>query len=588
MPEPAKVVTHLAYTDLFDVIENDTLVVPTSILRTVESIEIQIERLLREMNPIELIQFSSFLNMICQSYGSDASMVRGISLLEETGLIEKGRGFINKIVFHRENLLNLIGQILLKNISGVSQLTGVGHEINQQKYTRAILLVNNLLAIETGSSPMSSEEMILKDYFIREWPHYYLSETAQAINGHRIVRYRYCYESILPNLKEKERKMMQQAVSIFENSVGVSLPDYMHAITALFGWFLDWPLRQRKNPPTPGQPKFGFDFKNIDSFYISSKAFEKDPAFVKTIKALAKDITMLKTSAIEEQGRERDRIQGPNQLIRIFFENPVFKISENDYCIIDLKFILENVCGGLLWRLRTQENIQDFKSAYGYLMESYFQFLIKNIFVNSKVTFGDGKGADAIVEEGDKILVIEFTTENYRMSSLYNNSREGFLDDAYRILFNTGPADERGRNKNDKGKMLKLEDYIAGAQQPGKTVIPVLVTENLIGTPDLLDKFSNFYTKEIFDKKLSNLKQNPPIFLCLDDLETFWGLHDPKEAVEAFANFTKQWIQTNKGPHFHNATAGIVKFAEEQKGEAIINNKSFSEFFSSEEIYKRT
>ncbi len=315
--------------------------------------------------------------------------------------------------------------------------------------------------------------------------------------------------------------------------------------------------------------------------------FEDDPSFIKIIDVLSKDITALKAAAREEQNRKRDPISGCSKLIRLFFDNPMFKIADDLYCIIDLKFVLESVCGGLLWRLRTQENIQDFKSAYGYLMESYFQFLIQNIFSDAKVTFGGGAGADAIVEKEDKILVIEFTTEFYRMSSLYNNSSEGFLDDAYKLLFNTGANDRRGRNKNDKGKMLKLNDYIGKIQQEGKVVIPVLVTENLIGNPDLFNRFSGFYDKQISDKKISNLQKNPPVFLCLDDLEVFWGLYDPKDALDGFIDFAKDWITTNKGPHFHNATVGICRFVETHQGsEARISNEGFAEFFSPTKIYR--
>ncbi len=584
----ATIITHLTYTELFKTFERNGVVVPSSSLKTAEEIEKQIEYLLHDMNPVELIQFSSFLSMICQSYGSDMSMTRGITLLKEAQLVPLSACFINKILFHRESLLNLVGQIISRDIKGANQLTGPGHLANQQKYVRAILLNNDLLNTETNNSVISNEEMILKDYFIREWPHYYISETSQAINGHRIVRYRYCYETLLPTLKDTDKQMMQKAISAFEKKVGVSIEDYMHVISGLFGWFLDWPLRQKKNPPAPKDPKFGFDFQRIDTFYINSKAFEKDPSFIKIINALSKDITELKAAATEEQKRTRDAINGYNKLIRVFFDNPVFKISNDFYCIIDLKFVLENVCGGLLWRLWNQENIQDFKSAYGHLMEAYFQFLIKNIFSDTKITFGEGTGADAIVEKDDKILVIEFTTEYYRMSSLYNNSSDGFLDDAYKLLFNTGSDDSRGRSKNDKGKMLKLNDYMGKIQQEGKVIIPVLVTENLIGNPDLFNKFSGFYDKEISNNKLSNLQKNPPVFLCLDDLETFWGLYDTKDAMEGFVAFAQEWIKTDKGPHFHNATSGICRFLEKQRGGEIrISNKNFAEFFAPPKIYKQ-
>lgn len=581
------IATYLTYTELFRAFERSGIILPSSFLETTDEIEAQIGYLLQEINPVELVQFSSFLNMICQSSGSDISMTQGIGLLKEARLIPQYASLVNRFLFHRENLLNLIGQIVSRDIKGTNRLTGAGHLTSQQQYVRAILLINDLINSQTNNSAGSSMEALLKDHLIREWPHYYNPDVSKTVYGHRIVRYRYCYETLLPTLKESNRQMMQNAISAFEKKVGVSLQDYIHVISSLFGWFLDLPIRQQKNLPAPGEARFGFDFQNINSFYIDSEKFKDDPSFIKSIDILSKDITAFQARAEEERNRERDPVRGCNELVRVFFDNPVFRISDGFYCILDLKFVLESVCGGLLWRLRTQEKIQDFKSAYGHLMEAYFQFLIRSIFGDAKITFGEGRGADAIVEKEDKIFVIEFTTEYYRMSSLYNHSSEGFLDDAYRILFNTGVNDRRGRNKKDKGKMLKLNDYVGKIQQEGKVVIPVLVTENLIGDPALFNRFSGFYDMHISDKNLSHLQKNPPVFLCLDDLEIFWGLYDANDAVDGFVDFAKDWITADKGPHFHSGTVGICRFVEKRRGgEARISNEGFAEFFSPTKIYR--
>jgi hypothetical protein len=580
------IITHFTYTEAFRTFERSGIAVPSSMLQTPDEIERQIEYLLHGINPIELIQFSSFLNMICQSCGTDMTITRGIALLNETQLVPRKAGFANKILFHRENLLSLIGHIIGRDMRGTSPLIGSSHLANQQRYVCAILLNNDLLNKEATSPAADGKGVFLKDYFIREWPHYYISETSQTINAHRIVRYRYCYETILPALREPDRRMMENAIRAFKERVGVSVEEYLHVVSGLFGWFLDWPARQRENPPSLQEPKFGFDFRRIDTFYISSKVFERDPSFLKIMGALSKDIAALKTAAENEQKRERDSINGHNKFIRVFFDNPIFKISDDLYCILDLKFLLENVCGGLLWRLRTLENIQDFKSAYGHLMETYFQSLIKHIFSGAKITFGEGAGPDAIVEGDNNILVIEFTTEYYRFSSLYNNSPQEFIDDAYRILFNAGKEDPRSRNKNDKGKMVKLNDYLAEIPREERNIIPVLVTENLIGNPDLFNDCSGFFDKELADKKLSNLQKHPPIFLCLDDLEIFWGFCNPTNAVEEFAAFAREWIGTDKGPQFHSAASGICKFIEKRRGEARISNEVFANFFSPKAIYK--
>lgn len=164
----ATIITYLTYTELFKTFERNGIVRFSSSLKTVDEIEAQIEYLLKDINPLELIQFSSFLNMICQSSGSDMSMIRGITLLNEARLIPRGANFVNRIVFHRENLLSLIGYIISRDMKGIGKLTGTGHLANQQKYTCTILLNNNLLNIEMNDSATTSEEAILKDHFIRE------------------------------------------------------------------------------------------------------------------------------------------------------------------------------------------------------------------------------------------------------------------------------------------------------------------------------------------------------------------------------------------------------------------------------------
>lgn len=590
MAKNADIITHLTYTELFDSVERSGILVPCSTLKTPQDIEGQIQYLLKDIHTAELIQFSSFLNMICQSTGKNMVLVSGVSLLEETGLIKPGTGFRNRIVFHRDNLLNLVSQILEKNLSGTDLMTGTGDITNARKYTQAVLLNNDLLNLETSDSSISSKEMIMRDYFIREWPHYYIRDTSNNIYKHRIIRYRYCYEDLLPKLGDAHRQIMGDAITAFEGDVGVSLGDYLHVVTGLYGWFLDWPLKRDKDieeGKEVSEQKFGFDFKNVDSFYINTQAFTKDPTFIRIIDALSRNIQDLRTAVEAEKNRERDVIKGYNKYVRVFFDNPVFKISDDRYCIIDLKFVLENACGGLLWRLRSQEDIQNYKSAYGYLIEEYFRFLIKKIFDGAKITFDDTTGVDAVIEQGDNVLVIEFTTEYYRLSSLYDDSINGFVDDAYRILFNSGAEDKRGRGKNDRGKLLKLNDYVAKLKQDGKKITPILITENFIGNPDLLDEFSNFYTQEVSEKKLTNLQENKPLFLCLDDLEVFWGLFETKDAVNGLVDFAEYWNPLNKCPQFHNASSGVCRYVEIQcGGEARITNKEYAKFFAPKNIYR--
>ncbi len=579
-----RIVTYLTYSELFDAFERSGIVIPVNTLKTVADFETQIEYLLHEINSIELIQFSSFLNMICQTRDTDSTMVRGVTLLGESGVIAKDRGFSNKIVFHRDNLLNLIGQILAKKMQGDQQLTGPEHGANHKKYSEAILLNNDLVNVEINDD--LAKGIILRDHFIREWPHYYMPEIARLVYSHRIVRYRYCYETLLPALEVTDKTEMEAGISAFEQKAGVSLSAYMKVLNGLYAWFFEVPLQNEKNPPAAGQPKFGFDFQNISSFYIQASLFEKDQSFITTIDLLSKDIEALRTASDQEVARTRDPLTGYNRSVRIFFDNPVFKISDGLYCITDLKFIIENVCGGLLWRVKSEGNLQNFKSAYGRLLEKYFQFLISNIFKAGAIDFGEHAGADAVIEYEDKIFVIEFTTEYYRFSSLYNPTYDEFLDDAYRLLFNAGKDDPKARNKNDKGKLLKLNQYIEDNKGKGKRIVPILVTENFLGNHSLFNEFGGLYDSEIAEKKLANIAENTPLFLCLDDLETFWSLFDPSESGDALLRFNDYWIPKDKGPLFHNPSSAMCKFVEEVYGkEPRVNNHDFADFFSPKQTF---
>ncbi|MEX2305002.1 MAG: hypothetical protein WD595_02305, partial [Waddliaceae bacterium] len=71
MQNNADVITHLTYTELFDSLDRNGILIPCSTFTTQQAIEDQIQYLLENINTAELIQFSSFLNMICQSAGKE-------------------------------------------------------------------------------------------------------------------------------------------------------------------------------------------------------------------------------------------------------------------------------------------------------------------------------------------------------------------------------------------------------------------------------------------------------------------------------------------------------------------------------------
>jgi len=95
----SRVITHLTYTELFPTYERNGLILPSSSLNSVDAIKAQIERLLKPINPVEVVQFSFFLNMICQTYGTDMTMIRGVTLLKETRLVPAKRRLCKQDTF---------------------------------------------------------------------------------------------------------------------------------------------------------------------------------------------------------------------------------------------------------------------------------------------------------------------------------------------------------------------------------------------------------------------------------------------------------------------------------------------------------
>ena len=290
--------------------------------------------------------------------------------------------------------------------------------------------------------------------------------------------------------------------------------------------------------------------RNIKTFYINKDNFNE--SFINLIDHLSIDIEKMKQKFLTD--KRRYEIEGFYKYIQNLFDNPIFKIDDNNYCIIDLKFLFDGVCSGFLWHLNriSPTKFEQIKDQYGQLLEEYFIFLLKEIFKNKSIssTNKDEGKPDAFLHYNDYILIFKFTTEYYRFASLYNTEKQDFLDDLYKILFNEGKNDPRGRGKKDKGKFLKLNTYIEEQKDEGKKIIPVLVTENYLGDYDLINEFDEFIDKEISKKNLNNLIKYKPLIINLDDLEMFWSISDSNNAEKELICYIESWEKEKKNS-FH-------------------------------------
>ncbi len=453
-----KIMTFLNYKSIFSDVEKNGLILPVSYLDNNKNLNDLIDSIIKNFDNFESVGYSSFLNAITQTCLAEESEKLGLGEIKNANFKHVPK---NGIIFHRDNLLFFIAKSLLKEC-GDLKITGQKTYKNAQNYYKALLLISQLI-------PDSSLE---KDFLLRAYPYYYVPQTSANIYEIRLQRYWYIYNDLLAKLDNSKKNHIQCGIKEIEKKANLSLKEYFHVVSQIYVWFLKIPNIKRKNLKNPFQ-KLGFNYKNIDSFYIRKDNFGEDSDFLNLINHLSLGLEEFKEKMCKSR---KDSIDGFYQHFQSFFDNPVFKINDENYCIIDLKFLLEGICSGFMWHINnySEQQLKLISEQYGYLLEYYFLELLEKIFGknNIKRAAKDGQ-PDAILETDEYILVIEFTTEYYRFSSLYNEKTDLLKDDLHRLLFNSGKNDAKARNKKDKGKFFKLQNYIENIEGNSKTIIPI-------------------------------------------------------------------------------------------------------------------
>jgi hypothetical protein len=573
-----EIMTHLVYEDIFNQVEKGGLTIPLSCLGDEKVIDEIIDELLSELDPIEAISYSSFLNMVVQTCDSDESAGLGKRELAAVGF-KKDIGD-NKVFFHRDCLVHLISLLIASGKNGTMRITGGNDKRGTEKYYKALLLINSKL--NRTVTIVNERYTLLKNYFLRDYPPYYSPKTASTILKNRLQRYWYIYNKLLPNMEPNKAEIIYKGIQALENDSGLKLRGHYQVLAYLLGWFLMLPVH-RRGEQNERNSSLGFDYRNVNSFYIRRNNFPATDQLLRLIAYIGRDKDYMHKHFARHR---RDVVSGFYKNFQDFFDQPIFKINHDDFCIIDLKFFIESMCSGFLWHIKEKSAIKniikEMKGYYGQLLENYFIFLLEQIFGPSKISNVQGSGPDSIIETDDYFIIFEFTTEYYRFSSLYNTSIDPFCEDLHRILFNKGKDDPFSRSKKDKGKFLKLSDYINATEKKGKTIIPVLVTENYLGDYDLLNQFNNVLDINIEKNGLTNLQEHKPLIICLDDFEIFWAFSNEGDAIDAFIELIKTWRTTDKGKFMFNFSYFISSQSNEISGNE--NYKNFFDYskFSSE------
>ena len=572
------ILTYSIYEDFHNQVKKSGLTLPLSCLDDDKIVNEVLQELTSSIDPIEAISFSSFLNMVVQTCEPEESARLGRRELSEIGF-GKNIGY-NKVFFHRDCLLHMMSRIIIDAKNGAMQITGGTDRRGTKKYYNSLLLINSKI----GHIGANARQTLLKNYFIRDYPLSYVPQTTSIIFKNRLQRYWYIYSRILPNMGSSEKQLISIGINALEKNSGLTLQDHYLVLSGVLSWFLILPVEKRKRKNEEATI-FGFDYRNLGSFYINKNNFPNTDRFIRLIKFLAKDINYLKKHFIEER---KDEVIGFYRYFRDFFDSSVFKIDSDRFCILDLKFLMEGLCSGFLWRIKDNASLQNdhqqLKGYYGQLIEKYFLFLIEQIFGRNRIVKVNGKGPDAIIETDDCLILFELTTEYYRFASLYNESTSIFLQDLNRLLFNIGRDDPNSRNKKDRGKFLKLNEYLDSVRREGqeKTIITVLVTENYLGDYDLLNQFDNILDTKTQEYGLTNLQTHKPLILCLDDFEIFWALSTEEKAVRDFEECYRGWDKSDKGRFLYNFSNFISS-----KDDAVIKNDKYLNFFDYSNFLKK-
>lgn len=569
------IMTYLVYEDFFNQLEKSGLTLPLSCFEDNKFIDEVLQEFISPIDPIEAISYSSFLNMVVQTCEPEESARLGRKELAEIGF-GKNIGD-NKVFFHRDCLLHMMSRIIMDGKDGTMQITGGSDRRGTRKYYKSLLLINSKINRITGNA----RQTLLKDHFIRDYPLSYAPQATSTIFKNRLQRYWHIYSRILPGMNVPEGEFISKGIHALEKDSGLTLRDHYLVLAGVLGWFLISPIEKRKRKKEETSI-LGFDYRNLGSFYINRNNFPNTDRLIRLIKFIAQDINCLQKHFVKDR---QDKVSGFYRNFRDFFDWPIFKIDDNRFCILDLKFLIEGLCSGFLWRIEDVASLRDvhqkLKGYYGQLVEKYFVFLLEQIFGQGKVSKTPGRGSDAIVETKDSLIIFEFTTEYYRFSSLYNASADFFVKDVNRLLFNQGMDDPDGRNKKDRGKFLKLNEYLDTSEKQKKRIIPILVTENYLGDYDLLNQFKNILDNKIQKYKLTNIRKYKPLIFCLDDLEIFWALCTEEKAVQEFEEYLQGWERSDKGKVLYNFSNFMSS-----NNDAVIKNGKYLDFFDYSKFLK--
>lgn len=556
--------TSYTYDELFNKPIHNSIILPQSFLYNEDNTIKFCNKLLENLDPINAICYSSFLNMTSQTYDVESLIQFSVKELCSINI----NPIKQRLLFNRDSLLKVIALLILKN-KDTEVITGNGNENRLKKFYQAVSAINTI------KNENYCGYSALPIYILRDSPHIHGSPsfTYEFYQRH-LKRYWYIYTDLFDKLLKKEKEVLIDGIKCLQENLKLPIKEYFLVLVKILIWFLS---------PSLNSDIKGFDVMDINTFYIRAENFPNSQ-LIALIKKISLDLSGMEAELSKNYKSDNKKIGSDKlfqKLFNLFFDYPIFKVNENLFCIIDLRSLMERSCTGFIWTIRESQksNADKFhalKSQYGNLLESYFLFLLEEIVGEANVVKPSGEGMpDAIIRHKNSniSLIFEFTTEYYTMDSLNNSNKDEYYRKLDEILFNPG----KGKGK---GKIFNINEYIKDESErnPNNSIITVLVTEKYLGDTELLS-LSGYNLKD----KIGNaqLVIEMPLILSIDDLEIFWSFlisESKEEIIEELINCLVSWRnEKNKNKFFYNIGFYIrEKYTQEEK----TSNPDYNNFFN--------
>lgn len=530
----------------------------------------------------------SYLNMWCQINWKECHRI-SMQELKKLGFL-KTNVDESRALLHRDVFLYVIAELIMGEHTGQLPSHQAGGELGQSCFTELFILMNVWLSRITNERTLCLQ-------LLRDNPQAYNQNSVVDYYLRWIIRYWNIYIDILATL-DKPKDLIEKGLNLLVQDMNVTLKEYFQVIFHIFDRYLTVPRILATHPELEGKINpIGTNVFDVHKL----NCFEEDKIVLRFLQRMSKDLLNMKTFILD--GCDIDK-QLQREFDPVFeyaiklFHRPIFKSDDSTYHrIIDLKFLFDGICSGLVWRLdsllnaesKNEKNakkykLQDLKAQYGLLLDIYFKGCIKKIF---NAESSDIKSnPDAVVRSNVDTVIFEFTTEYYTIESLYSTKVDKVHTKLDVILFNEGG--NKYKKKSSPGKFININIYIKNELEanPGSKIIPILVTERYLGDCSLLEKSGYDFEQKIKEAesrkaaiKLNYIKDYPPLIISLDELEIFWkyARDDKSVAIEDFILCVKDWQSENDKAQYK---FNFGKFLEDKLINYPIKNKVYDDFFN--------